>query len=89
MMYIIPNFLVLHFGENFMIIRTKIAKLLMHENLHKHVNENRFSFTFLYIFSEFLLRALEATNMLLQLYTANFLYSDMFFNHFKIVVQFF
>ena len=28
-LYIIPNFLVLHFGENFM------AKLLIHENLHK------------------------------------------------------
>ena len=44
--YIIPNFLVLHFGENFMKIRTKIAKLQMHENLHKNVNENMFSFTF-------------------------------------------
>ena len=44
MVYIIPNFLVLHFGENFMKIRTKIAKLQMHENLHK----NMFSFTFLY-----------------------------------------
>ena len=47
MVYIIPNFLVLHFGENFMKIRTKIAKLHMHENLHKNVNENMFSFTFL------------------------------------------
>ena len=26
--------LVLHFGENFMKIQTKIAKLQMHENLH-------------------------------------------------------
>ena len=33
--YIIPNYLVLHFGEIFMTIRTKIAKLHMHENLHK------------------------------------------------------
>ena len=33
--FIIPNFLVLHFGENFMKIRTKIAKLQMHENLQK------------------------------------------------------
>ena len=33
-MYVIPNFLLLHFGENFMKIRTKIAKLQMHENLH-------------------------------------------------------
>ena len=41
MMYIIPNFLVIHFGENFMKIRTKI-KLQMHENLHKNVNENMF-----------------------------------------------
>ena len=47
MMYIIPHFLVLQFGENFMKIRTKIAKLQMHENLHKNVNENIFSFTFI------------------------------------------
>ena len=37
MVYIIPNFLVLHFGENFMKIRTKIAKLQMHENWYKNV----------------------------------------------------
>ena len=34
MVYIIPNYLVLHFGENFMKIRRKIAKLQMHGNLH-------------------------------------------------------
>ena len=51
MVYIILNFQVLHFGENFMKIRTKIAKLQMHENLHKNVNENRFLFTFLCKFS--------------------------------------
>ena len=44
MVYIILNFLILHFGENFMKIRTKIAKLQMHENLLKIVNENMFSF---------------------------------------------
>ena len=47
MVYIIPNFFVLHFGEYVMKIGTKIAKLQMHENLHKNVNENMFSFTFL------------------------------------------
>ena len=47
MVYIILNFLVLQFEENSMKIRTKIAKLQMHENLHKNVNENMFSFTFL------------------------------------------
>ena len=46
MLYIIPNFLVLHFGEKFMKITTKITKLQMHESLHKNVNENTFSFTF-------------------------------------------
>ena len=46
MVYIIPNFLVLHFGENFMKIRAKIVKLQKHENLHKNVNENMFSLTF-------------------------------------------
>ena len=50
MLYIIPNFVVLHFGETFMKIGTKIAKLQMHENLHKNVNENMFSFTFSYKF---------------------------------------
>ena len=45
--YIIPNFLVLQFEENFMKIRSKIAKLQMHENLHKNVNENIYSFIFL------------------------------------------
>ena len=34
MVHIIPNFLVLHFGENLMKIQTKIAKLQMHEKLH-------------------------------------------------------
>ena len=38
MVYIIPNFLVLNFGYNFMKIRTKIAKLQMHENFHKNLN---------------------------------------------------
>ena len=47
MVYIIHNFLVLDFGENFMKILTKIAKLQMHENLHKN------SFTFLGKFMSF------------------------------------
>ena len=51
MVYIIRNFLVLHFGEIFMKIGTKIAKLKMHENLQKNVNENMFSFSFLCNFS--------------------------------------
>ena len=46
MVYIIPNFLVLHLGEKLIKILTKIAKLPLHENLHKNVNENMFSFTF-------------------------------------------
>ena len=55
MVYIIPNFLLLHFGENFMKIGTKVAKIQMHENLHKNVNEN---------FYAFLWRAIKATNAL-------------------------
>ena len=51
MVYMIPNFLVLHFGENFMKIRTKIPKLQMHENFHKNVNENMF---FIHILGKFL-----------------------------------
>ena len=44
MVCIIPNFLPIHFGENFMKIPSKIPKLQMHENLHKDVNENMYSF---------------------------------------------
>ena len=78
MVYIIPKYLVLHFGENFMKIRTKIAKLelQMHKNWDKNVNENMF-----------LLRAIKATNMV-QLYTANFLYICIhFFNQFKMACR--
>ena len=39
MVYIIPNYLLLHFGENFMEIWSKIQNLQMHEKLHKNVNE--------------------------------------------------
>ena len=48
--FIIPNFLVLHFGENFIKIRTKIAKLQIHEILHKNVNETCCNSHFLYKF---------------------------------------
>ena len=71
MAYIILNFLVLHFGENFMKIRTKVAMLQMHENLHKNVNENMFSFTFLCKFSWVFIKGII---IMLQLYTAIFLY---------------
>ena len=64
---IIPNFLALHFGENFMKIGTKIPK--MHENLHKNVNGNMFSSHFYANFHKFFLWAIKATNMW-QLYTA-------------------
>ena len=47
MVNIIPIFLILQICENFMKIRTKIAKLHVHENLRKNVNENMFSFTLL------------------------------------------
>ena len=51
MVYIIPNFLVLHFGENFKKVRSEIPKLQMLEKLQINVNENMFSFTFLCNFS--------------------------------------
>ena len=54
MVHIIPYFLLLHFGENFMIIQSKIPKLQMHENFLKNVNEIMFSFTlFMQIFMSF------------------------------------
>ena len=64
LVYIISNFLFLHFSENFMKICTKIQKLQMHENLHKNVNENLFHSHFYSIFHEFLSWAIKATNML-------------------------
>ena len=70
MVYIIPNFLVLHFGENFMKIGIKIAKLQMYENLHNNVN---FHSHFYAIFHKVLRRTTKQTNML-QLYTANISY---------------
>ena len=57
MMYIIPNFLVLHFGENFMKIRTKIAKLQMHEIFIKMWIKMCFHSHFHANFREFLRRA--------------------------------
>ena len=50
MVYIIPNLLALHFGKNFIKIWKKILIqiLQMYENLHKNVNGNMFSFTFLW-----------------------------------------
>ena len=42
MVHIIPNFLYLHFGENFMKIQTKILKIQMHENLHINVNNQSY-----------------------------------------------
>ena len=69
MVYIIPNFLVLYFCENFMKIRTKIPILQMPEKLHKTCFHSHF-YAF---FHEFLWWAIKATNRL-QLYTAYFLY---------------
>ena len=51
----------LHFGEIFMKIWTKIAKLQMHENLHK--NSHLYA-----IFHEFLWRAIKATKYITALY---------------------
>ena len=54
MVYIIPNFLGLQFDENFMNIRTKIAKLQMHENLHKKCEwKHVFIHIFMQIFMSF------------------------------------
>ena len=47
MVYIILKCLVQHFGENFMKIPRKIAKLQKYENLHKNLNEKH---VFIHIF---------------------------------------
>ena len=61
---IISNFLVLHVGDNFIEIRSKLAKLQMHENFHKNVNEKQ-------IFMSFEEGQLKQQ----MLYTAHFLYA--------------
>ena len=68
MVYIIPNFLVLHFGENFMKIWLKIPKLQMYENCIKKWMKTCFHSYFMQFFMSFY------GGQLKQLYTANFLY---------------
>ena len=82
-MYIIRNFLVLHFVGNFMKIQTKIAKLQVHENLYKNVNENMFSFTLLDKVSWVFVKGNKSNRCL------TLLISYMVFNPFKLSVQFF
>ena len=84
--YIIPNFLVLHFDENFNKIRTKY-QLQMYENLHKNVNKNMFSFIhrFYAIFKEFYGGKLKQQIC----YSFTLLISYMAFNPFKMAVKFF
>ena len=53
MAYIIPNFLVLNFGENFIKIQTKIAKLQIHENCIKMWMKTCFHSHFYANFHEF------------------------------------
>ena len=50
MVYIIHYFLGLHFGEDFMKIRTKILKLQMYENLQKKCE---WKHVFIHIFMQF------------------------------------
>ena len=73
MVNIIPNFLVLHFGE-------KIAKFQIHENWHKMRMKACFHSHFFAIYREFYEGQIKATNTL-QLSTANY-------NLFKMEVQY-
>ena len=77
-MCILPNFLGLHFGENFMKIQTKTPKLQVHENLFKNVNENTF---FVHIFMEILKQQICCSFTLLISY--------MVFDPFQMAFQFF
>ena len=88
MVYITPKFLVLQFGENFMktIQKYPSYRYEMHENLHKNVNENMFSFTFLCkIFMSFYDGQLKQQIF----YSFTLLISHMVFNPFQMTVQFF
>ena len=53
MVYVIPNFLFLHFGESFLKTQTKIPKLQMHENVHKMLMKTCFQSHFMEIFMSF------------------------------------
>ena len=66
MVFSIPNFLVLNFGEHFMKIRTKIAKLQIHE-MYKNVN--------IHIFMQIFMSFYEGQLKQQMLYTANFFYA--------------
>ena len=87
MVYIISSLLVLHFGENFMKIRTKIAKLQMHENLHKNVNENIFHSHFMQIFMKFYEGQLK--QQIFYSFIHILLITYMVFNSFEMALQFF
>ena len=82
MWYIIPNFYGLHYGENLMKTQTKIAKLQMHENLHKMWMKTKCEENF-YTNFHFLRRAIKVLNKCLTL-----LISYMHFIPFKMAVKF-
>ena len=85
--YIITNFLVLHFGENIMKIRTKIPKLQMHKKLPINVNEKGFIHIFKQFFMNFYGGQLKQQTCYCNSFTL--LISYMGFNLFKMAVQFF
>ena len=70
LVYIFPNFFVLHSAEIFMKTRTKIPKLQMHEILQKNVNVHIFMQTF----RRFYDGKLKQQTYMVQLYTVNSLY---------------
>ena len=75
MVYIIPDFLVLHLDENLM------KKLQMHENLHKNV--------FIHIFMQFFMSFYGGQLKHQICYSFTLLISYMVFNPFKMAIQFF
>ena len=84
MVYIIPNSLVLYFGENLMKIWTKIAKLQMH-NLHKKVSE--WKHVFIHFFMQIFMSFYEEQLKQQICYSFSLLSSYMVFNPFKMMVQ--
>ena len=85
MVFIIPNFTILQFGENFMKIRTEIAKLQMHEFCIKCQGKYVFIHIFMQIFISFYDGQLKQQIC----YSFMLLISFMVFNPFKIAIQFF
>ena len=85
MVYIIPNCLILLFGDDCMKIWTKIAKLQMHENVLK---KWEWKHVFIHIFMQIFMSLYEGQWKQQTCYSFTLLISYVVFNPFQMAVQF-